>query len=127
MLSTAGRPLRRLAVGTPWFTTAGGKLYRIPQDGALAELDPVTLAVRRTITIPKHTDGDPALVGDESGHLYYRPDYTHVYRVDLKTGAVKLLITVPWSETPTGMAWAFGSLWITNFTSDTVWRVDPGV
>ncbi len=59
--------------------------------------------------------------------VYYRPDYTHVYRVDVNSGAVRLLMMLPWSETPTEMAWAFGSLWITNFDTDTVWRVDPDV
>jgi hypothetical protein len=37
------------------------------------------------------------------------------------------LLTLPWSETPRAMAWAFDSLWITNFDADTIWRIDPDV
>lgn len=126
VLSTVGRVLKRLPVGTPWITSAGGRVYRIPEDGTLAELDPKTLTVRRTFHVPPHHDGDPVLVADGSGHLYYRPDYTHVYTVDRDSGSVQLLLTLPWSETPTAMAWAFDSLWVTNFDADTIWRIDPG-
>jgi len=126
-LSRAGRLLSRLPVSTPWLTSAGGRLYRLPEDGSLAELDPQTLAVVRTFVLPPHHDVDPLLVGDGAGHLYYRPDTMHVFTLDLGSGAVTPLLTLPSAETPTSMAWAFGSLWITNFDDDTVWRVDPSV
>jgi hypothetical protein len=106
---------------------SGGKLYRMPMDGQLAELDPVTLAPIHTYTVPKHEDGDPALVADDSGHLYYRPDYMKLYRIDIASGAVDMFLQLPWEETPTGLAWGFGSLWITNFDADSVWRVNTSV
>jgi len=119
-----GAAMPGIPVETPWLTTAGGKLYRVPSDGQLAELDPVTLAVVRTYTVPAHEGVDPTLAADDAGHLYYRPDATNLYRVDLESGAVDLFLELPWGETPTGMAWGFGSLWITNFNQDTVWRVN---
>lgn len=127
VLTPDGRLLKRLPAGSPWISSTGGRVYRLPEDGTLAELDPVTLAVRQTYHVPPHTDGDPLLVADESGHLYYRPDSVHVYQVDRDSGAVRLLLTLPFGETPTAMAWAFGSLWITNFDDDTIWRVNPQV
>ena len=75
--------------------------------------------------MPPHSNGDPQLVGDGAGHLYDRPDSSHVDRVDLASGAVKLVLTMPVSEVPTGMAWGFGSLWVTNFDGDIIRRVDP--
>jgi len=122
-----GTPLAPIAVETPWLWPAGGKLYRMPMDGQLAELDPVTLAPVHTYTVPKHEDGDPALVADDSGHLYYRPDYMKLYRIDTASGAVDEFLQLPWEETPTGLAWGFGSLWITNFEDDNVWRVNTSL
>lgn len=121
-----GKPTR-IAAETPWLCSAGGRLYRIPSDGSLAELDPKTLAVVHTYHVPPHSDGDPALVADDSGHLYYRPDYTHLYRVDIESGAVDMFMQLPWEETPTGLAWGFGSLWVTNFDQDTIWRVNTAL
>ena len=127
VFSQDGTPLPPIAVETPWLWPAGGKLYRMPMDGQLAELDPVTLAPVHTYTVPKHEDGDPALVADDSGHLYYRPDYMKLYRIDIASGAVDMFLQLPWEETPTGLAWGFGSLWITNFEDDNVWRVNTSV
>jgi streptogramin lyase len=80
--------------------------------------------VIRTYHVPSQTVGDPALVADDRGHLYYRPDNTHIYRVDLASGHVDTFMQLPWEEAATGLAFGFGSLWITNFNQDTVWRVD---
>ncbi len=121
--SPSGAPAE-IAVPTPWLWSTGGKLYRVPQDGKLAELDPATLAVVRTYAVPPHEGVDPALVADDSGHLYYRPDQTHLYRLDLASGVVDMFLDLPWAETPTGLAFGFGSLWVTNFGQDTVWRVN---
>ena len=30
-------------------------------------------------------------------------------------------------ETPTGLAWGFGSLWVTNLEQDTIWRVNTTI
>jgi DNA-binding beta-propeller fold protein YncE len=125
VLSTAGKQLRRLAIGTPWITLTGGKLYRMPQDGTIDELDPATLATRQTIKVAVHSNDGAALIADNTGHLYYRPDTTHVFRIDTATGTVAPFLTLPAAEVPTSMAWGFGSLWITNFNDDTVWRIDP--
>lgn len=119
-----GEPLTGIPVETPWLTEAGGKVYRVPSDGKLAELDPVTLAVVRTYTVPPHEGVDPTLAADDAGHLYYRPDYTHLYRVDIASGVVDMFLELPWAETPTDIAWGFGSLWLTNFNQDTVWRIN---
>lgn len=127
ILTSAGALLHRASVETPWLVATGGHVYRMPEDGSLAELDPRTLGVVRTYRVPEHHDVDPLLVADDSGHLYYRPDTMHVYVVDRESGSVHLLLTLPSAETPTSMAWAFGSLWVTNFDDDTVWRVDPTV
>jgi outer membrane protein assembly factor BamB len=125
---TPGAPApTSIAVETPWLWSAGGRLYRMPSDGALAELDPVTLAVVKTYTVPPHETGDPALVADDAGHLYYRPDFTHLYRVDIASGQVESFLDLPWEETPTGLAWGFGSLWVTNFEQDTIWRVNTTI
>ena len=43
---------------------------------------------------------------------------------DIATKKVSLLMTLPWEESPTGLLYAFGSLWVSNFDRDTVWRVD---
>jgi streptogramin lyase len=125
-LAGAG-PTASIPVETPWLWSAGGKLYRIPSNGDLAELDPVTLAVVRTYHVPAHGDNDPDLVADDAGHLYYRADNTHIYRVDLASGNVDQFLLLPWEEAPTGMAFGFGSLWITNFDQDTVWRVNTAL
>jgi YVTN family beta-propeller protein len=118
----------RIPVETPWLCSAGGKLYRIPTNGDLAELDPKTLAVVRTYHVPAHpVDIDPTLVADDAGHLYYRSDYTHIYRVDTASGTVTEFLKPPWEETPTGMAFGFGSLWVTNFGADTIWRVSTAL
>jgi DNA-binding beta-propeller fold protein YncE len=124
VFTLAGGGPTEIPVETPWLWSAGGKLYRIPSNGDLAELDPVTLAVIRTYHVPAHTDYDPALVADDAGHLYYRPDNTHIYRVDIASGTVDQFMQLPWEEAPTGLAFGFGSLWITNFDQDTVWRVN---
>jgi streptogramin lyase len=127
VLSAGGRVLLRSPVRTPWLVVTGGRLYRIPADGTVAELDPATLAVVRTFHLTEHRtiDGDPRLVADDSGHLYYRPSVTALYRIDLADGAVTPLPDLPFGEAITGMAWAFGSLWVTNFGDDTVWRINP--
>jgi hypothetical protein len=124
VLSTDGKMLQQLKIETPYLTSTGGKLYRIWPDGSLEELDATTLDVRRSFHLPPVANGDPVLVADTTGHLFYRPDSTHVYQVG-DDGTAQLLLTLPAAETPTAMAWAFGSLWITNFDDDTLWRVDP--
>jgi DNA-binding beta-propeller fold protein YncE len=127
VLTPDGRILRRSSTATPWLVSTGGRLYRIPRDGSLASLDPKTLAVTHTFRVPQHleADGEPQLVADDKGHLFYRPDIKHVYRIDIATGTVKQILELPYAEANTAMAWAFGSLWVTNFDADTVWRVDP--
>jgi streptogramin lyase len=127
VFTDTGRPVRRIPVETPWLVSTGGHLYRVPADGSLAELDPTSLAVLRTYQVPAHRpeDGDPSLVGDGAGHLFYRPDSTHLYQVDLADGAVTSLLELPHAQATTGMAWAFGSLWVTNFGVDTIWRIKP--
>jgi DNA-binding beta-propeller fold protein YncE len=126
-LSLAGKQLGLLAVATPWITSTGGRLYRLPQDGTIDELDPATLATRRTFHVPVHTNDGGQLVADDSGHLYYRSDVTHVFRIDVATGNVTPFATLPIGEVPTAMAWGFGSLWVTNFDADTLWRLDTSV
>jgi hypothetical protein len=123
VLSTDGRMLQQLKIQTPYLTSTGGKIYRIWPDGSMQELDPTNLKVLRSYHLPPLA-GDPVLVADNAGHLFFRPDSTHVYQVG-DDGTAQLLLTLPAAETPTAMAWAFGSLWITNFDDDTVWRVDP--
>ena len=125
----AGRPAGVLPVDLRWLLPPiAGALYRVPLDGRIIQLDPATLRPIRTIAAPPHHDDwNNALTGDGHGHLWYRPDYTHVYTVDITTGTVRLLATLPWEEVPTGLQYAFGSLWITNFDQDTVWRLDPTV
>lgn len=125
VMTRGGKLLNKSVVATPSLRATGGRLYRIGSDGTLDELDPATLDVRRSFKVAPYLDGDPSLVADDSGHLYYRPDATHVYDVDTADGKVTLLLTLPWAEVSTTMAWAFGSLWITNFDDDTIWRVDP--
>jgi len=122
----AGASLGMLPVDTTWLVPPiGSDIYRVPDDGRITQLDPVTLKPILVIPAPKHLDDwNWALAGDNHGHLWYRPDYTHVYAVDTATKAVTLLITLPWEESPTGLVYAFGSLWISNFDQDTVWRVD---
>jgi hypothetical protein len=85
-VSTDGVLLKPLAASTPWISSTGGWLYRVPRDGALAELDPVTLAVRRTIPVAEHYGADSPLVSDTSGHLHHRLDSTHVHRVGRDCG-----------------------------------------
>ena len=125
VLSATGEVLQMLPVQTPWLTSTGGRLYRMPEDGSLAELDPTTLAVRHAYVVAPHHDADPSLVADGSGHLYYRPDTTEVFRIDIASGNVRPFLTLPAGEVATSMAWGFGSLWITNFDDNTVWRVQP--
>jgi len=127
VFTDTGRPVRRIPVETSWLVSTGGHLYRVPADGSLAELDPTSLAVLRTYQVPAHRpeDGDPSLVGDGAGHLFYRPDSTHLYQVDLADGTVTSLLELPHAQATTGMAWAFGSLWVTNFGVDTIWRIKP--
>jgi DNA-binding beta-propeller fold protein YncE len=127
VLTTGGRVLRRSATRTPWIVGTGGRLYRLPLDGTVAELDPATLTVVRTFRASAHVveDGDPRLVADDAGHLYYRPTSTAVFRIDLADGAVTPLLDLPHGQAVTGMAWAFDSLWVTNFDDDTVWRINP--
>ena len=123
MLSRAGIQQRLLPIGTPWVASTGGHLYRLPQDGTIDELDPVTLATRRTFHVPVHSDDGGQLVADDSGHLYYRSDVTHLLRIDVASAKVTPFATLPTGEVPTAMAWGFGSLWVTNFDADTVWRL----
>jgi hypothetical protein len=100
----------------------------MPSDGALAELDPVTLAVVKTYQVPPHETGDPAPGGRRRpGHLYYRPDFTHLYRVDIATRPGGHL------HGPAGVGDAdwprlgLRSLWVTNFEQDTIWRVNTAI
>jgi streptogramin lyase len=117
-----------IPVETPWLWSAGGKVYRLPSNGELAELDPTTLAVIKTYHVPPpQGDNGPSLTADDAGHLYYRPDNTHIYRVDLASGSVTPFMQLPWEEAVTGVAFGFGSLWITNFDQDTVWRIDTAL
>jgi hypothetical protein len=125
VLTTSGRILRRTKVVTPWLVSAGGHLYVIHSDGRTEQIDPTTLAVVHTYALPPHGNSDPQLVGDGSGHLFYRPDSTHLYTVDLGDGKVTPLLELPYSEAITTIAWGFGSLWVTNFDADTVWRLNP--
>jgi len=123
----AGKSLGLLPVDMTWLVPPiGSDLYRVPDSGAITQLDPSTLKPVLTIQAPKHSDDwNWAITGDGHGHLWYRPDYTHIYSVDIATRQVTLLMTLPWEEVPTGIHYAFGSLWITNYDTDTVWRVDP--
>ena len=111
-------------VDAPTLVPVGGKLYSIPEDGALVELDPTTFAVVKTIQVAPHHDTAIALTADDSGNLYYRSDYETLYRIDTATGKVDKFLEMPWAEVNTDIVWAFGSLWVTNFNDDTVWRVD---
>lgn len=105
-----------------------GKLYRLPESGALAEIDPTNLAVLKTIQVSPHYDTAIALTADDSGNLYYRSDFETIYRIDTTTGKVeKLMDKLPWAEFSSDMLWAFGSLWVTNFSDDTVWRIDTSM
>jgi DNA-binding beta-propeller fold protein YncE len=123
VLSRAGVELRLLPIGTPYIASTGGHLYRLPQDGTIDELDPATLATRRTFQVAVHSNDGGQLVADDSGHLYYRSDVTHVFRIDIASGQAVPFVTLPTGEVPTAMAWGFGSLWITNFDDDTLWRL----
>ena len=76
------------------------------------------------IQVAPHHDTAIAVTADDSGHLYYRSDYKTLYRVDTATGTVAKFLEMPWAEVNTDIEWAFGSLWVTNFNDDTVWRVD---
>ncbi len=58
------------------------------------------------------------------GTSYYRPDWSHLYRVDLASGAVEMFLELRWEEASTDIDWGFGSLWVTNFNQDTVWRIN---
>lgn len=124
--TTDGKPLPVLPADLSWLVEpVAGELYRVPSSGEITRLDPVTLKPADVIAAPKHFDDwNWALTGDGHGHLWYRPDYTHLYQVDTATKKVTLLMTLPWEEAPTAIGYAFGSLWITNFDQDTVWRVD---
>jgi hypothetical protein len=125
VLSTRGTVLQRSKVITPWLVGTGGHLYVIHSNGKTEQIDPTTLAVVKTYQLAPHGDSDPQLVADDSGHLYYRPDTMHVFRVDTADGTVRPLLDLPSAEAITTIAWGFGSLWITNFDADTVWRVNP--
>jgi len=116
-----------LAVDTSWLVPPiGTQLYRVPDSGKITQLDPTTLKPVLSIAAPPHLDDwNWAITGDGRNHLWYRPDYTHIYSVDTATRQVTLLMTLPWAEAPTAIRYAFGSLWITNFDADSVWRVDP--
>src|SRR5262249_22891785 len=106
----------------------GGKLYRMPLGGTVEELDPTTLAVVRTFQVPSHEQNDdPGLAADDSGHLYYRPDRFAIYRIDIGSGQVTKFVDLPWSEVITRIEWGFGSLWVTNFNADTVWRINTAM
>lgn len=58
------------------------------------------------------------------GSLFVRATAKHVVRIDPETGAV----TARYPATGGGgdIAVAFGSLWVTNFISDTTWRIPLG-
>ena len=122
VFTPAGQLVTTLPVSTPWLMVTGGKLYSLPSNGKLNELDPTTLTVRRTLQLPEHGDADPQLVAAPDGTLYYRPTSNQVYRVDPVRGTVVPFATLPYAEAVTVMAVAFGSLWVTNFDNDTVFR-----
>jgi DNA-binding beta-propeller fold protein YncE len=119
-----GTSCETVKVDAPELLPVGDKLYSIPEDGKLAELDPTTFAVVRTIQVAPHHDTAIALTADDSGNLYYRSEYQNLYRIDAATGKVDKFLEMPWAEVNTDIVWAFGSLWVTNFNDDTVWRVN---
>lgn len=122
----AGKALVDRGVDLSWLVQPiAGRLYRVPESGLITELDPTTMTTVDTIAAPPHHgDWNWALAGDGKGHLWYRPDYTHLYQVDIVSKKVSLILTLPWEEAPTGIWYAFDSLWVSNFDADTVWRVD---
>jgi DNA-binding beta-propeller fold protein YncE len=124
VFDSTGNVVEQLPIKLYGLTAVGDQLFSV-SDAGISELDPRTLSPVRTIAAPAPAPEGFALVGDRAGHLYYRPDYTHLYRVDLATAHTESVMTLPWEETPTGLAYAFDSLWVTNFDESTIWRVDP--
>jgi YVTN family beta-propeller protein len=117
-----GTGAKDLRIDTPRLTLVNGIFYSISRDGQLTERDPATLAVKRTYAVPK-PEGDISLTADDAGHLYYRSNDTTISRIDTATGTVDLFLTTPPAEAATGITFAFGSLWVTNFSYNTIWRV----
>jgi hypothetical protein len=122
-LNADGTGIKKVAMATPYLTVVKGTLYSISTDGQLSERNPETLAVVHTYQVPKPEDDDVSLTGDDSGRLYYRSSSTTVSRIDTKTGTVAPFLTTPHADANTGIAFEFGSLWITNYAANTVWRV----
>jgi streptogramin lyase len=111
---------------TPWFTYAYGYLWlKGIDDGRLLRVAPATRAMRMFILAGfSHLSqfGD-VFIDAAMGSLWMRTSDGTVSRVDPGTGEV--IATYP-ADPAGGGGYplvAFGSLWITNFGSDTVWRV----
>jgi hypothetical protein len=99
--------------GTVWVPNPAG-IYRVDERTNAARL------------LPGIHLGDLDQWGDigfvaAKGSLFIRPTANQVVRIDPATGAV----TARYPATGGGgdIAVAFGSLWVTNFISDTTWRI----
>ncbi len=97
-----------------------------PKEVSLQRLDPETLKVDATIPL-KGTEGVSMAFGAGDAWIsydnYLRPSKSGVLRLDTETNEITHRIPV---ETPSGVAFGGGSLWVTSLEAGTVSRVDPG-
>ena len=99
--------------GTVWIPNPAG-IYRVDERTNAASLLP-GIHIGNLDQL-----GDIAIVAAK-GSLFIRPTAKQVVRIDPATGAV----TARYPATGGGgdIAVAFGSLWVTNFITDTTWRI----
>jgi streptogramin lyase len=94
-----------------WYVTENG-LYSIDARSNRARRMPIRV-------LPHAEWGDDVVIG-RYGSVWVRTSDTRVSRIDPRSGRV--VATYPATGGGGGFTLAFGSLWVTNAISDTVWR-----
>ena len=101
----------------------GGSLWRLSWDGELAEINPNTGQILRTITNPSWPTGLEGLTWDGTHFWFGVDNSSDLYRISAD-GGIQERITTP-SRSNNGLAWDGQGLWIADDRSNSLLRYDP--
>ncbi len=118
-------PRRRSLIDTWWLSAGAGVWATLPNNGAVARIDPVSGAVQYFPTTPY---GDPFSVAVGSSGVWVATDRA-VLELDGTTGAPKAAASMPTADRTgfVSIAYQYGAAWLGNYDRGTLTALtEPG-